>query len=90
MLKTCFGKPDKRPTMKIIFEVIRSELCHLQTGGDTSELRDSFLLRRRTLTSERNLVHVEPSRRSPVKIGESVQATLASTITKFGRQFSKY
>ena len=86
-LKKCFSKPDERPTMKIIFEVIRSELCLLR-NGDTAKLRDSFLLRRRSLASARNLVQVEHARRSPINIGESVRATLASSITNFGRQSS--
>lgn len=87
-LKKSFGTPEARPTMRIIFEGIRSELCHLR-NGDTSKLRDSFLLRRRTITSTRNLVQVECARRSPTKLNESVRATLASSISKLGRQLSK-
>ena len=73
--------PDKRSSMKYIFETIRSELCQVR-GGDNSRLRTSYLLRRRTVDSMVNQdVSAETNPRRP-------GGKLRSSITKFGWQFS--
>ena len=84
-LSMCFDAlPQERPPMSFIFESIRSELVQLR-GGDDSELRKSYLLRRRSLASMRQLPGVK--RQSKAR---QMRSSLTASITKFGRQFSSF
>lgn len=73
---------DDRPPMDFILESIRQELCHMRDGDD-AQLRTSYLLRRRSMTSMRNLNGVK----KPSK-ARQIRSNLAASITKIGRQLS--
>lgn len=74
--------PDERPQMDFILEIIRSQLIHMKDGDD-SKHRNSYLLRRRSLQSMRNLNGVK----KPSK-ARKLRSNLAASITKLGRQLS--
>lgn len=76
------ASPDERPTMEFILESLRSELKWMRDGDD-SKLRNSYLLRRRSMASLRQLNGVK----KPSK-ARQIRSNLAASITKLGRQFS--
>lgn len=84
-LSLCFdASPEERPPMSFVFESIRSELVQLRDGDD-SKLRNSYLLRRRSLASMRQLPGVK--RQSKAR---QMRSNLTASITKLGRQFSSF
>lgn len=83
ILKMSFdASPDERPPMDFILESIRQELCHMRDGDD-SKLRNSYLLRRRSMASMRQL----PGVKKPSK-ARQIRSSFAASITKLGRQLS--
>jgi hypothetical protein len=71
------SSPKERPTMHVIFDILRCTLSEMR-GGDVSRLSDSYLLRRRTIASTRNLVGIKPARRSPSTVVGELRASLSS------------
>ena len=83
MLQMCFAvSPDKRPVMEFMFESIRDELKNMRDGDD-SKLRNSYLLRRRSMASMKNLQGVKKQSRA-----RKVRSNLASSINKIGQQIA--
>lgn len=85
------ASPEERPTMQVVFEIIRSTLSEMR-NGDVSRLSDSYLLRRRTIASTRHLVGIKPARRTPSAVVGELRASLSSLskLPKFGRKTTVY
>ena len=83
VLQMCFAtSPNERPTIAFIFESIRSELCQAR-GGRTSRLRNSYLLRNRSLESVEDSEDYPPSTKT-----ERIGNALRSSLTGWGRRSS--
>lgn len=83
MLQMCFAvSPDERPTMEFMFESIRDEL-KIMRDGDDSKLRNTYLLRRRSMASMKNLQGVKKQSKA-----RKVRSSFASSINKISQQIS--
>jgi hypothetical protein len=89
LLRTSFdAAPRGRPTMAVALDIIRSTLAEMR-NGDVSRLRDSYLSRRRTIESTRNLVAVNAARRHPSIRMSELRASIKTTfppLPKFNRK----